>query len=435
MNLCVIICGLPKNLNLVIDNFKHKLISHKLSFYICTNSHIEIIPEDFNIKKILIIKDNFDDKFRNCCNYLNKVKNSLKIIDENYDLYIIVRSDLILLDLNFDQINEDQLYFSNLQMNQFSNFTNERINDNIIITKSLQNLYFIDDFFEYCKKDLNYLDICLYKYLSYKQIKYSKIKISYKLMLYTCKNIIAICGDSGSGKSTLANFLLKFFKNEDNLLLETDRYHKWERGDKNYDKLTHLNPNANNLEKMDEDIYNLKIGNEIYQVDYDHSTGKFTNKERIESRKNIIISGLHTLYSKSLHSITNLKIFLDTDRDLIKSWKINRDVNERGYDINKVLDQLEKRTDDYLKYIKCQKDNADIILRIIKNGECQVIITRIDIITKILTYVVKNRLNYEFNENNLIIYLNQDNKNSNDEEIKNIMYFKICDIILKIIEE
>ena len=33
---------------------------------------------------------------------------------------------------------------------------------------------------------------------------------------------------------------------------------------------------------------------------------------------------------------------MDTDNNLKKKWKINRDVKERGYSIEKVLDSMKK---------------------------------------------------------------------------------------------
>jgi hypothetical protein len=50
---------------------------------------------------------------------------------------------------------------------------------------------------------------------------------------------------------------------------------------------THLNPKANYLCKFKEDVFKLKIGENIYQVDYDHSTGKFTEKQELKSNSNI----------------------------------------------------------------------------------------------------------------------------------------------------
>ena len=60
---------------------------------------------------------------------------------------------------------------------------------------------------------------------------------------------------------------------------------------------------------MNMDVYNLKIGHEIYAVDYDHSTGKFTQEEKIEAKNNIILCGLHTLYNNTTFRIFFFGLF------------------------------------------------------------------------------------------------------------------------------
>lgn len=190
------------------------------------------------------------------------------------------------------------------------------------------------------------------------KINYNQKVIDYNILLSTC-NTFAICGDSGSGKTTLGDKLKNLFSNS--FMLECDRYHKWERGDTKWNSFTHLNPDANYIAKMNDDIFDLKIGNDVYQVDYNHSTGKFTQKEKIESPDNLIVCGLHSLYH-SHENLYDLKIYMDTDLNLRKKWKIIRDTKKRGYTVEKVLEQINKRQEDYKKYIEKQKDKSDIII-------------------------------------------------------------------------
>mgnify|MGYP000184421346 CR=1 FL=1 len=49
---------------------------------------------------------------------------------------------------------------------------------------------------------------------------------------------------------------------------------------------------------------------DVYQVDYDHSTGTFTQPEKLETSDNIIVCGLHSLYSNN-DDMYNMKIFID----------------------------------------------------------------------------------------------------------------------------
>ena len=190
-------------------------------------------------------------------------------------------------------------------------------------------------------------------------MKHSNIK--HKLLLSLC-NLVAITGDSGTGKTTLMKHLEHLFTGNV-LQLECDRYHKWERGDTHWNKFTHLNPNANHISKMCDDVFNLKLGNDIYQVDYDHSNGKFTQPEKLENKENVVICGLHTLFDKKVNELLNFKIYLDTDEKLRRFWKIKRDTTKRGYSIETILNQIESRMEDYKKYILPQKDESNLIIR------------------------------------------------------------------------
>lgn len=424
--LCVCICGLNRSTYLTISNFNKLLNNYEIEYILVLSNtkeqeYINDINKDIENTKIikkLILKDYDYNNFRNSENYSNKIIHSIKLIQYKYDLYILCRSDLIIGSINLNLIKKDKIYFCNNHLNPYT--TNEnRINDNIIITKNYNELIKLIDLHNYNQINKNYLDINLYKYLKEKRIDYELIPIDYKLVLSEC-NIIAISGDSGSGKTTLSKILNLLFEKE-TCILETDRYHKWERGNENYKTYTHLNPYANHLERMSEDVFQYKIGQDVYQVDYNHSNGKFTQKQKIKNKKNLVLCGLHTLYQSNMNELLNLKIFLDTDRELIKKWKIERDVNERGYSLDKVLKQIESREKDYNEYIMQQKENANIIIQFYELNEkleCNFIILNEDIINKIIKKIMN--LNYQLNydNNKLIIKL----KNNIDEIDENIKY-------------
>ena len=112
---------------------------------------------------------------------------------------------------------------------------------------------------------------------------------------------------------------------------------------------------------MNSDIFDLKIGKEIYHVDYDHTTGKFTDKQTIEPADNIIVCGLHSLYTKD-ENLYDLKIYIDTQEDLKTYWKINRDIKERGHSVEKIVKQIESRRGDYKKFIYPQRENSDLVI-------------------------------------------------------------------------
>ncbi len=173
--------------------------------------------------------------------------------------------------------------------------------------------------------------------------------------------VIGIGGDSGSGKSTIQKEIQNLLK--DNIVvLEGDGDHKWERDDKNWQKYTHLDPKSNLLYQQMSNIVKLKHFEQINRRDYDHSTGKFSAPIKIMPKQFILLSGLHPFYLPKMRRVIDLKVYLDPDIKLLKYWKIKRDVSERGYSIVQVLKSIKNREVDTIKYIKPQRNFADVII-------------------------------------------------------------------------
>jgi hypothetical protein len=81
----------------------------------------------------------------------------------------------------------------------------------------------------------------------------------------------------------------------------------------------------------------------------------------VQSNDIIIASGLHALYLPILRECYDLSIYLDIDENLRSFFKVQRDVNQRGYTMDRVLDSLAKRKPDSEKFIKPQAAYADLI--------------------------------------------------------------------------
>ncbi len=181
--------------------------------------------------------------------------------------------------------------------------------------------------------------------------------------LYLKRNnlTIGIGGDSGVGKTMLLSLLHKLL--DDKMLqIEGDGEHKWERGDLNWSKFTHLDPKANYLHKQSEAIQALKNHETIYRSEYNHDSGKFSEPILVYPKEFIVIAGLHPFYLPKSRKIIDIKIYLNTDEKLRRHWKIIRDIKKRGYELQKIHAQIESRLEDAQKYINPQKEFADVIV-------------------------------------------------------------------------
>ena len=172
---------------------------------------------------------------------------------------------------------------------------------------------------------------------------------------------IGIGGDSAVGKTTLLMDMKALFGPR-LLDLEGDADHRWERSHDSWENMTHLNPRANYLHRQMDDILSLKRGRAVHRSDYDHLQGRFTGARKISSAEYIVLSGLHPFYLPKMRKILDLKIYLDTEERLRRHWKLARDTVDRGYTREKVIDQIQKRMEDAVKYIHPQKNYADLVI-------------------------------------------------------------------------
>lgn len=173
--------------------------------------------------------------------------------------------------------------------------------------------------------------------------------------------VIGIGGDSGAGKSTLLSDIKQLLQGRV-VEVEGDGDHKWQRGDENWSKYTHLDPKANWLHRQAETILNLKRGGSVKRAEYDHGTGQFTTARPVHADDFIVLSGLHAFYLPKMRKLVDLKIFMDPAQDVQTHWKVVRDTQERGYSSSQVVEQIERRKQDRMKYIVPQREHADLLV-------------------------------------------------------------------------
>ncbi len=175
--------------------------------------------------------------------------------------------------------------------------------------------------------------------------------------------IIGVAGDSGSGKTTFTKSISNLLGKELVSFFSLDDYHTEDRKTRKQTGHLPLDPKINNLKLAGEHLRELRNGHAVMKPVYNHHTGKIESPEIFEPKKIVIVEGLHTLYDE-LRRYIDLKIYVEPSREIKWRWKINRDVNERGYDKQAVLEELWRREPYYKRYIDFQKIYADIVIKI-----------------------------------------------------------------------
>jgi phosphoribulokinase len=175
---------------------------------------------------------------------------------------------------------------------------------------------------------------------------------------------IGVTGDSGSGKTSFTRGVRSIFGNDLVSTITLDDYHSLDREERRKLGITPLNPEANRIGRLEQDLIMLKRGVPINKPVYNHSLGKFGPPVIFHPKKILILEGLHPLYTPTLRKYIDFSLFVDPVDDVKFDWKIRRDMKKRGYSRETVLKEIEERKEDYEKYIAPQKRYADAIIGI-----------------------------------------------------------------------
>ena len=192
--------------------------------------------------------------------------------------------------------------------------------------------------------------------------------------------LIGIAGGSGSGKTTFSNKLsrtttkLSIISMDSYYLPTTSGIVTTPAGKTNFD-----HPDAFDWELLRNHIQLLKSGNIIECPVYDFSKNERSKKTiNIYPNDVIIIEGIFTLYDSAIRDMLSLKCFLDVPCDIRFIRRLQRDVKERGRDLNSIIEQYyDSVRPMYIKYLDPQKRFSDLVIGSETDIACDVISARI----------------------------------------------------------
>jgi len=157
--------------------------------------------------------------------------------------------------------------------------------------------------------------------------------------------LVLIAGGSAAGKSFIGKLIAEKYADFSVTVLSHDNYYK---------DVSHLSNNELNAYNFDHpdsidsgllvsDIKQILEGKQIKIPEYDFITHKsIKNQIEVPVSDIIIIEGIFALYYKDLLDIASFSIFVDTDPDIRLARRIKRDIFQRGFSIDSVLENLDK---------------------------------------------------------------------------------------------
>lgn len=175
---------------------------------------------------------------------------------------------------------------------------------------------------------------------------------------------IGVAGDSGSGKSTFTQGVRSIFGSDLVSTITLDDYHRYDREGRTTRGITALDPAANRIDQLEQDLALLKKGVPVEKPVYNHETGTFDPAITFSPKKILILEGLHTFFTPGLRNNLDFMLFVDPEPEVKYDWKVKRDIDKRGYAAAEVKRQIEERKPDYERYIAPQKEYADAVIGI-----------------------------------------------------------------------
>lgn len=198
--------------------------------------------------------------------------------------------------------------------------------------------------------------------------------------------IIGIAGGTGSGKTTVVRKILEQLPCDEVAVLPQDSYYR-DSGHLSLEERQKINfdhPDAIEFDLLVEHIKALRKGEAIDQPVYSYlSCTRQAETIRVLPRHVVIVEGILILGHPGLRQLMDLKVFVDAEPDDRLMRVIQRDIEERGRTVDKVLARYEETVKPmHLQFIEPTKRYADLIVPQGGNNHAA-----IDILTQ---YILRN---------------------------------------------
>ncbi len=178
--------------------------------------------------------------------------------------------------------------------------------------------------------------------------------------------VLGIAGGTGSGKTTVARAIIDRIGAENVAYLEHDSY---------YHDLRHLplearrevnfdHPDAFDTALLVEHVKALRAGQDVETPIYSYVDSIRLDETRtVQAKPLVVVEGILVLENPALRELMYIKIFVDTDDDILLMRRLRRDTRERGRTLEHILGQYEATVRPmHLAFVMPSKRHADVII-------------------------------------------------------------------------
>ncbi|MFC6785617.1 uridine kinase [Halobaculum halobium] len=177
--------------------------------------------------------------------------------------------------------------------------------------------------------------------------------------------VVGIAGGTGAGKTTVSRLITQRVTDSvtriplDNYYRDLSHLDLEERAEVNYD-----HPDAFEWALLREHLETLLSGTSVEMPQYDFEIhNRKEETETVEPTDVIVVEGILALYDEEINDMLDLRLYVETDADVRILRRIERDVVDRGRDLEGVIDQyLSTVKPMHEQFIEPSKKHADLII-------------------------------------------------------------------------
>ena len=177
--------------------------------------------------------------------------------------------------------------------------------------------------------------------------------------------IIGVAGGSGSGKTTVVREIVRALGPANVSVIHHDSYYR--DMPETHEPATAINfdhPDALESDLLAAHLARLAAGQAVDIPVYDFRTHRrLPETERIHPARAIIVDGLLIFAEPALRELMDIKVFVDADADQRLMRRLQRDIKERGRDLDSVLEQYKGTVRPmHMEFVEPSKRWADVII-------------------------------------------------------------------------
>jgi uridine kinase len=177
--------------------------------------------------------------------------------------------------------------------------------------------------------------------------------------------VIGIAGGTGAGKTTVARLVTENVGESVTRIPLDNYYHDLshldleERREQNYD-----HPSAFDWDLLETQLSSLLEGQAVEMPQYDFAAhNRKPERTRVEPTDVVVLEGILALYDDTVNGMMDLRLYVETDADVRILRRIQRDVIERGRDLESVIEQyLSTVKPMHEQFVEPTRRNADLIV-------------------------------------------------------------------------